>query len=119
MFADGDYRNPAFDADFRRFVAALFPNQSLIRIPTDDAAVPARESAVTCPGVQYNRARPGGGRGYPQLEGVMIDGRWGIIYSKDDISCAREGTLPDGFPGYTREGASKIYANITIHSILP
>jgi Domain of unknown function (DUF4159) len=117
VFADGDYRNPAFDADFRRFVAVLLPNQLLIRIPTDDELYSTRVGNDPS-GVQYNRAA-GGGRGYPQLEGVMIDGRWGIIYSNYDISCAQEGNLPDGFPGYTREGASKIFDNITIHSILP
>jgi hypothetical protein len=117
LFVDGDSRNPAFDKDFRRFVAELFPKQSLTAIPWDDALY-SKGICNDLTNVQYNRAA-GGGRGQLRLEGVKIDGHWAIIYSKDDISCSMEKDPPNDPPGYTRDSSSKILENIIIHSIEP
>ena len=41
--------------------------------------------------VQYTKGA-GGGRDFPQLEGVKINDHWAIIYSKYDIGCASNAT---------------------------
>jgi Domain of unknown function (DUF4159) len=117
LLVDGDSRNPAFDRDFRWFVAELFPNRSLVPIPWNDPLY-SKGMRNDLTNVQYNRAA-GGGRGQLRLEGVKIDGHWAIIYSKDDISCSTEKDPPNDPPGYTRDSSSKILENIIIHSIEP
>ena len=75
-------------------------------------------SASTCPTRQYTKAA-GGGKDFPQLEGVKINGHWAIIYSKYDIGCALERHSGLDCKGYTYESALKIAANIVIYSTLP
>jgi Domain of unknown function (DUF4159) len=67
---------------------------------------------------EYTRAA-GGGRGFPQLEGVRINDHWAIIYSKYDIGGAIDGQVDLACKGYQRASAEKIVANIVIYSTLP
>ena len=68
--------------------------------------------------VQYTKGA-GGGRDFPQLEGVKINDHWSIIYSKYDIGCALERHTGIECKGYTYESAIKIAGNIVIYSTLP
>ena len=45
--------------------------------------------ATTSPTSKYTKAA-GGREGYPDLEGVKVNGHWAVIYSKLDIGCALE-----------------------------
>ncbi len=117
LFADAACGSPAFDAAFRRFVAALFPNNPLIPIPKDDPLYTTKVG-VDLSTVQYTRAA-GGGRDLPQLEGVRINDHWVIIYSKLDIGCALERQTGIECKGYTHESALMIAGNIVIYSTLP
>jgi hypothetical protein len=67
---------------------------------------------------QYSKAA-GGGKDFPQLEGVKINGHWAIIYSKYDIGCALERHSGLDCKGYSYESALKIAANIVIYSTQP
>jgi hypothetical protein len=119
LFADAACGSPAFDAAFRRFVTELFPDDSnkLVPIPPNDelftekVGFDLRES-------QYTKAA-GGGKDYPQLEGIKINGHWAIIYSKYDIGCALEHHSGLDCKGYTYESARNIAANIVIYATLP
>ena len=64
--------------------------------------------------MQYSKAA-GGGKDFPQLEGVKIDGHWAIIYSKYDIGCALERHQGLDCKGYNHESALRIAANIVIY----
>ncbi len=117
LFADAAFGSPAFDATFRRFVADLFPDKKLEPIQRNDELY-TRKMAFDLSQVQLNKAA-GGARGFPQLEGVKINGHWAIIYSKDDIGCVldRRGEIED--KGYTYESALMIFGNIVVYSALP
>jgi hypothetical protein len=117
LLADADPRNPAFDADFRRFVEELFPYHPLVPIPTDDELY-GDHFAGDLSDVQYSRAA-GGRRGAPRLEGVKVNGEWAIIYSNIDINCALEKDAAKDLAEYTPEGAAKIFDTIFLHSIEP
>ena len=97
LFADAYMGSPAFDAAFRRFVAELLPNERLVPIPRDDDLFSIRVGADLS-NAEFTKAA-GGGRGFPQLEGVKIKGYWAIIYSKLDISRALEGKIEVGCKG--------------------
>ena len=117
IFADAACGSPAFDAAFRRFVAELLPNNPLVPIPHDDALY-TKKVGADLTDVQYTKGA-GGGRDFPQLEGVKINDHWSIIYSKYDIGCALERHTGIECKGYTYESAIKIAGNIVIYSTLP
>src|SRR5262249_40903503 len=117
LFADAACGSAAFDASFRRVVAELFPKSPLVAIPQDDPIYTQRVR-FDLSKVQYSKAA-GGGQDYPALEGVKINGRWVIVYSKYDIGCALEHHQGLDCKGYTYESALKIAANIVIYSTLP
>ncbi|RMG38884.1 MAG: DUF4159 domain-containing protein [Planctomycetota bacterium] len=120
LFADACCSSKEFDAAFRQLIKELFPEASLERIPPDDELFTVR--------IGYDlqqvrrRVRAAGGLetvvGEPVLEGVRLDGRWAVIYSKYDISCALEQQASQVCPGYVHEDAVKIAVNVVLYSIL-
>ena len=102
---------------FGDFALRLYPNRPLVPIPANDeffSALPGLD-LTKC---QYTKAA-GGGKGLPQLEGIKIDGLWGIIYSKFGIGCALDREHDGGCKGYIRDDAVKIGANVFTYSLLP
>jgi hypothetical protein len=117
LFADAACGSAAFDASFRRFVAELLPNNPLVPIPRNDELYTTKVF-FDLTDVQYTKAA-GGGRDFPQLEGVKINGHWAIIYSKFDIGCALERHTGIDCKGYVHESALRIAGNIVIYATLP
>jgi hypothetical protein len=117
LFADAACGSPAFDAAFRKFVAELLPNNPMVAIPRDDELYTAN-IRFDLKDVQYTKAA-GGGKDFPQLEGVKVNGRWAVIYSKYDIGCALERHQGLDCKGYTYESAMRIASNIVIYATLP
>jgi hypothetical protein len=118
LFADAACGSPAFDAAFRKFVAELLPDKPLTPIPRDDELYTQKIGGYDLSDVRYSKAA-GGGKDYPQLEGVKINGRWSIIYSKLDIGCALERHQGADCKGYVPESALRIATNIVVYSTLP
>ena len=54
----------------------------------------------------------------PFLEGIEIDGRYVVIYSRYDISCALENQASLACNGYEEADALKIAINIILYSML-
>jgi hypothetical protein len=117
LFADSACGSAAFDAAFRKFVAELLPDNPLVAIPADDEIYTAKVG-YDLSDVKYTRSA-GGGSGKPKLEGVKINGRWAIIYSKLDLGCALERHQSSDCKGYLYESALRIAANIVLYSTLP
>src|SRR5439155_26713081 len=115
--ADAACWTDAFAAAFRRFVAELTPGNPLVPIPRDDEFYTRRL------GYDLSDARrtpaAGGKAEIPDLEGVKIDGRWAIIYSKLDLGCALQKQAGIECKGYTHESALKIATNIVLYATLP
>jgi hypothetical protein len=117
LFADAACGSPAFDAAFRRFVSELLPTNPLVPIPREDDLFTKRVG-LDLSDVQYTKGA-GGGKDYPQLEGVRLSDHWAIIYSKFDIGCALEHHIGIECKGYTYESAVRIAGNIVMYSTLP
>jgi Domain of unknown function (DUF4159) len=117
LFADSACGSPAFDVAFRKFVAQLLPGNPMIPIPRDDELY-SNKVQFDLKDVQYTKPA-GGGKDYPQLEGVKVNGRWAVIYSKYDIGCALEKHQGLDCKGYTYESAMRIASNIVIYATLP
>ena len=118
LFADAACGSPAFDAAFRRFVTQLLPDNPLVEIPRGDDIYTRKPGGYDLSDVQYSKAA-GGGKDFPRLEGVKINGHWALIYSKLDIGCALERHQGLDCKGYTPESAVRIATNILLYSLLP
>ena len=124
LFADAAGGSPAFDASFRRFVADLLPDGKLEPIPATDALYHRKLSDAVLTshiGNDLSDARrtaaAGGGVGYPELEGIKVNGWWVVIYSKLDIGCALAGQVDAECRGYTPESATRIATNVVIYAM--
>lgn len=126
LFADACCGAPQFDAAFRKFAEQLYPTHKLVRIPTDHELFTARVG-YDIKKVRRRAAEVAGSNqtleaniieGEPFLEGIEVDGRYVVIYSKHDISCALERQATLACAGYLPEDATKIAINIVQYSLL-
>src|SRR5262245_38172392 len=109
----------------------MFPDQKLVVIPRrtpDGKEEPlykiAREAGIDLENVKCRREKPDGTgpekemRPYPVLlEGIKIDGRWVVIYSKYDIGCAIEGHKAADCLGHDKESALRIASAVVLYSL--
>lgn len=126
LLADACCSAKPFDQAFRELVQDLYPNQKLVRIPvahelfTEKIGVDIK--SLNRRGSDGKQTLPGDGSAIlssePFLEGIEIDGRWSIIYSKYDISCALANHDFNSCDGYLSEDAVKLGTNIILYSML-
>ena len=114
MQEDHDLDSIRKDPRFRKLVKEMFPESKLEAIPVDDELYSEKLNGVAIRTVRRREKAEGDGpdAGFrdlpPALEGVKIDGRWAIIYSKYDIGCALEGHKSTDCLGHTRESALRL-----------
>ena len=53
----------------------------------------------------------------PELEGIKVGDRYGVIFSRYDLSCALEKHDSLQCQGYTREDAARIGMNVLLYSL--
>ena len=125
LMADACCGAKPFDRSFRDFMQDLFPEQRLERIPVDHELFTSEDfydlrKVDRRVAVQGGNATLEGGvvSGPPFLEGIKIDGRYVVIYSKHDISCALERQASIACAGYVTDDAVRISVNIFLYSML-
>ncbi len=126
VFANSICASRAFTESFRREMQQIFPDRPLEAIPADDPlltpryggfdlkTVTRRDPQRTDPNEPIKdllRQVP------PELEGIKIDGRWVVIFSRFDLSCALERHNALECQGYTREDAGRIGLNVLLYSL--
>ena len=126
LMADSICASRAFSESFRREMSAVFPNRKLERIPTDDPLlsttyggsdlriVSRRDPEATARGGPWEAAIH---KVPPDLEGIKLGDRWGVIFSQYDLSCALEKRDSLECRGYTREDAARIGLNVVLYSL--
>ena len=126
LFADACCTSAPFDKSFRELMVSLYPDKPLSRIPV------THELYSSSLGHDLRTVRRRGadqtvGRGViansiisgePTLEGIEIDGRYAVIYSKYDLSCALERQSAIACEGYVSEDATKLAVNIIQYFML-
>lgn len=123
LLADAACGKVAFDKSFRIFVKDLFPGKELERVPPDDPLFGARlngGAALTERTIRL-RARPGGTMqaAVPFLEGVRVNGRWALLYSKYDLGCALERGQSSDCMGYDPDSALRIASAAVLYQLTP
>ncbi len=126
LFADACCGATQFDRSFRDLIRQLFPEQELKQIPADHELYSATTGheirEVTrrrlVPGEQNAALTMRTEKGPPLLEGIEIDGRYVVIYSRYDLSCALEHQASLSCDGYVEADAAKLAVNVVLYAML-
>lgn len=116
LLADACCGRMSFDMAFRREIARAFPENKLEKIPLEH---PIYHSHYDIRQVDYTpRVREDfGAFDTPELEGVTIDGRLAVIYSKFDLGNGWE-QFPHAYSyGLKDESALQIGTNVIVYAI--
>jgi hypothetical protein len=124
LFADACCGSKTFDKSFRKFVADLFPDKKMEVIPLSDELFAKDLNGTAITQVRCRREAPDGGgpeRAYrlvdPYLEGIKIDGRWVVIYSKYDIGCALENNKSSDCLGHDHDSAVRLAKAVVFYAL--
>lgn len=126
LFVDSICASDQFAVSLRNEVAAMFPGQSLQRIPVDHSLFSTRYKGYDLSTVTLRDPLTRGDkdgltaqlvRTTPLLEGLEIDGRLAIIFSPYDLSCALENTASLQCKSYVREDAARIGVNVILFAL--
>jgi hypothetical protein len=129
LLADAICANRAFADSFRREMKEILPESNLEPIPADhemftdalggdDLSNVARREPQARGDADRADARIR--RGPPELEGIKVgkDGRYAVIFSKYDLSCALEKHDSVECEGYLHKDAERIVINALLYSLL-
>jgi hypothetical protein len=122
LLADACCGNAAFDRAFRRFAKQLFPDHKLERVPPGDDLFGKELNgvAITERNTRCRRERNGPMQAMsPWLEGIKIDGRWVVLYSKFDLGCALERHQSSDCLGYDHQSALRIAGAAVLYLLRP
>lgn len=126
LFADSICASEAFTKSFRQEMAAIFGQRQLEPIPVDDPLLTPAYGGFDLKTVTRRdpQRREAGGplkatprKVPPDLEGIKVDDRWGVIFSRYDVSCALEKHDSLECRGYVREDAERIGLNVLLYSL--
>jgi hypothetical protein len=126
LLADSICASRPFADALRRELAAAMPDRPLERIAADDLLFTAayggydiRHVTLRDPqSLEVNQPVAARLRQIePQLEGIKLGGRWAVVFSPYDISCALESHEAVGCRGYVREDAARIGLNVLLYSL--
>jgi hypothetical protein len=117
LLADACCGKAEFDTAFREFANSLFPNTKLEAIPVGDPLYGAEINGAAITTVRVRKERPDGKGAEteyrdaaPYLEGIKLNGRWVVIYSKYDLGCALENHQSSDCVGHDKASALKLAA---------
>ncbi len=124
LFADACCGKAEFDRSFRAFAAKLFPDAKLEPIPVTDPLYGAEINGTPITGVRVRKERADG-RGAeaefrdapPFLEGIRLNGRWVVIYSKYDVGCALEKHQSSDCKGHDHQSALRLAAAAVLYEL--
>ncbi|HKB03502.1 MAG TPA: DUF4159 domain-containing protein [Gemmataceae bacterium] len=123
LLADACCGAGPFDEAFREFAKKLYPDKKLEVIPAEDFLYSEKLNgeAITRLRCRTEKAdgspKPNFEDVPPMLEGVKVDGRWAIIYSRYDIGCALEKNKSSACKGYDPDSAMKLATAALLYSL--
>jgi hypothetical protein len=122
LFADACCGSKQFDESFRAFAQQLFPKHPLQPVPAKDALFSAALNGKAL-SKDNIKARLEIGKPLkeiePWLEGIKVNDRWVVLYSKYDIGCALERATANDCIGYDHESALRIASAAVLYLMTP
>jgi len=126
LFANSICASKTFTESFRREMATIFPDKPLEPIPASDPLLtPAYGGFDLSTVTRRDPQRSTGNEPLkdvlrkvpPELEGIKFGDRYGVIFSRHDLSCALEKQNSLECQGYVREDAGRIGLNVLLYSL--
>lgn len=126
LLADSICASPAFTKAFRREILAALEGARLEQIPATDPIFTTKFGGYDVRQVTLRNPQPSSDNKPiaartrqvpPQLEGIKINGRWRVIFSPQDLSCALERHEAVECRGYSREDAARLGLNVLLYSV--
>ena len=126
LLADSICASSEFTKAFRRELALVLPDHPIERIPANDPLLSTTFGGYDLHLVSVRNPQPSDNNRpvaarvrqmAPQLEGIKIDGRWAVVFSPLDLSCALEKHEAIECRGYTREDAARLGLNVLMYSL--
>ncbi len=121
LFADSICSANGFAESFRAEIKFILPEYNLQVIPANDPIWTGENGGYALAQVSMHGPAVGGGiqryKSPPQLEGINIDGRWAVVFSPHDLSCAMENASPAQCPGYDKDDAARIGVNVILYGL--
>ena len=122
LFADACCGREQFDKSFRVFMEQLFPDRKLEEVPLDDILFSKELNGIALTGDSIKCRTTAGKeptRMAPALEGIKINNRWVVLYSKYDIGCALERHQSSECLGYDTGSAFKLAGAAALYLLRP
>ncbi|MCR5360184.1 MAG: DUF4159 domain-containing protein [Thermoguttaceae bacterium] len=122
LFANAVCGSRAFADSFAAEMKKVFPDARLEPIPADDPLFSSLYGGKEIKTLAVRRPRAGR-RGWeeksepPRLYGIKQDGRWVVVFSPFDVSCALEARSQSACPGYTPESAYNLSVNVVLYAM--
>lgn len=126
LLADSICSNEAFSESFRREMAATFPARKLEPIPAKDPLFSTKYGGFDLSTVTRRDPQGSGDKGPlkallrkvpPELDAIRFGDRYGVIFSRYDLSCALEKHDSLECQGYISDDAARIGLNVILYSL--
>ena len=125
LFANAICASSRFTSSFASEMKKVFPDAELKPIPTDDPLFSNRYGGYAVEKLDIRKPARQGGRKLettvhqepPELLGIQKEGRWIVVFSPDDVSCALEKSGAVECSGYSPESAFKLSVNILLYAM--
>ena len=125
LFANSICASKAFTESFRREMQSIFPARRLQLIAAGDPLLTTHYGGFDLSTVTRRDPQRGDDgplkdllrKVSPELEGIEFGDRYGVIFSRYDLSCALEKHNSLECQGYVREDAARIGLNVILYSL--
>jgi len=123
LLADACCGAKSFDTAFREFAKKLYPDKKLEVIPADDSLYSEKLNGEAITRLRCRTEKADGTPEAtfkdvpPMLEGIQVDGRWVVIYSRYDIGCALEKNKSSACKGYDPDSAMKLATAALLYAL--
>ncbi len=123
LFVNSICASQKFEDSFFSEVRQAFPDEKLIDVPADDPLFTGKYGGFKIEKLQYRlrgeEKTPGAQvvARAPLLKGIMRDGRWVVLYSPYDVSCALEDAAASNCEGLTSKSAFSLATNVLFYAL--
>ena len=126
LFVNAICSSKPFTESFRREMAKIFPDHKMTKLAANDPLLTDASGGFNLPTLTLRTPQRIEGRRTevvnvpiaPELEGIQFDGRWRVLFSQYDLSCALEemsGSLQ--CQGYDQADAFNLAINAILYAI--
>ena len=125
LFADSICSSETFANAFRQEMKTIFPDYRLEPIPDTDPVWSDAGGGYALQRVRMHEPAADAAGGVrrletaPLMEGIRDNGRWIVIFSPHDLSCAMENGAETQCRGYDKDDAARMGVNIILSALKP